>query len=355
MDEQMMEPSALDAFVQKSMSDTAGAMAILLAYIGDQTGIFRAMAAVGPAEPDRIAEHAGVDPRYLTEFLSACAAGGYVSYDPAEETFSLSPAQAWGLTREGEPGCMQGFFQAAVAQMITVDKAIEVLRSGAGRAWSEHHSCCFCGTDRFFRPGYVAYLVNEWLPALDGVVEKLTAGAKVVDIGCGRGASTVIMAQAFPNSHFLGIDFHGPSIEAAQAQAEAAGVTDRCRFEVRAAKQLIEGDFDLACIFDALHDMGDPVGAAVHIRSNLKSDGTFVIVEPLAGDSLVDNLHLLGQVYYSFSTLVCVPTSRAQEVGLGLGAQAGEARLTRVLNEAGFSQVRRAAETDSNMVLEARV
>lgn len=342
-------------FAGKVLGDIGGTFATLLAYMGDQTGVYRALRDHGPCTVAELAQHAGVDERYLREWLSAQAAGGYVMYDAANERFSMTPEQAIVLAQEGHPACMQGFFQMIVSQFATHETAIEVFRSGAGRPWGEHHQCCFRGTDRFFRPGYAAHLVNEWLPALDGIVPKLQAGARVADVGCGYGSSTILMAQAYPQSKFFGFDFHGPSIETAIEHAVVAKVDGNTRFATATAKSVGEKDFDLICIFDALHDMGDPVGAARHLRSCLKPDGIFMIVEPLAGDSLPENLHLLGQVFYSGSTLVCTPASKAQEVGLALGAQAGQKRLTAVLNEAGFKRVRRVAQTETNMVLEARI
>lgn len=348
------DQAKFEALQGKVLTDVGGAIGLLMAFIGDQSGVYSALEALGPCTPEALAEKAGVDPRYLVEWLSANAAAGYVDYDEGSETFSISPEQAAIFAHDGEPTCMQGFFQAVVAQYTTHETAVETFKSGAGRPWSEHHPCCFCGTDRFFRPGYVMNLVENWIPALDGVEAKLKAGAKVADIGCGLGSSSILMAQSFPNSTVYGFDFHEPSIETARQNAREAGLTN-VHFEVVAAKEFPGNDYDLVCIFDALHDMGDPVGAASHIKGALKAGGTFMTVEPMAGDKLSDNLHMLGSVYYGFSTMVCVPTSRAQEVGLQLGAQAGEKRLTEVLNKAGFSQVRRATETATNMVLEARV
>ena len=343
----------LQEFAGKAASDAAAALGVLLAYMGDQTGIYRAMRAMGRCRVPVLAEAANVDERYLLEWLSAQAAAGYVTYHGEDETFSLSPEQALVLAEEGHPANLQGFFQCAVAQFATHDKAVETLRSGAGRPWGEHHSCTFCGTDRFFRPGYIANLLDAWLPALDGVVAKLTQGARVADVGCGHGSSTVLMAQAFPNSTFHGLDFHAPSIEAARSKAAAAGVSSNTQFTVAGAADYRENDFDLVCMFDALHDMGDPVGVARHIKESLKVDGTLMLVEPLAGDSLAENLNLLGQMFYSASTLICTPAARSQGP-VTLGAQAGEKRLTQILSEAGFTRVRRAAETATNMVLEAR-
>ena len=352
---QEVDLAKLEAFAGKVMGDIGGSMALLLAFLGDQTGVYRGLRDTGRCTCAKLADVAGVDERYLREWLSGQAAAGYVTFHAEDDTFSLSLEQAIVLAQEGHPACTQGLVQQLVSQFTTHEQAIHVFRSGVGRAWGDHHSCCFCGTDRFFRPGYAANLVDSWLPALGGVKEKLSIGAKVADIGCGHGSSTVLMAAAFPNSTFYGFDFHQPSIEAAQEKATEAEVTENTQFETVSAKDYSEKGFDLVCIFDALHDMGDPVGAARHIRESLAPDGTLMLVEPLAGDHLADNLNLVGQIFYSASTLVCTPASRSQEVGLALGAQAGQKRLTEVLKEAGFTRIRRATETATNMVLEVRV
>ncbi len=341
----------IEELAGKIMGDVAGAMAMFMAYLGDQAGVFDAMDGEGPMTLDRLADKTGLNPKYLHQWLGSVSAAGYVDFDPDAETFELTAEQALLLAREGQPMCMQGFFEVVVSQFATQDKAIATFTSGEGRPWSDHLPCCFCGTDRFFRPGYAAHLVDEWIPALDGVDDKLKAGAKVADIGCGHGSSTILMAQRYPNSQFVGIDFHPPSIEKARQHAAEAGVTN-IRFELAKAQDYSGDDFDFACIFDALHDMGDPVGAARHIRETLKEDGTFMLVEPMAGDTMAENMNPMGQIFYAASTVVCTPASLAQEVGLGLGAQAGQKRLTEVLTEAGFSTVRRAAETPTNMVLE---
>ena len=299
-----------------------------------------------------MAETTGLNARYLREWLSANAAFGYVDYDSANDSFSLNPEQAALFAHEGELTCMQGFFQAVVSQYETQETAVDVFKSGRGRPWGEHSACCFCGTDRFFRPGYAANLVDHWIPALRGVEAALQSGGKIGDIGCGHGSSSILMAESYPNSSVHGFDFHPPSVEIASTKAEAASLAN-VEFQVGSANEFPGENYDLICIFDALHDMGDPVGVARHIREALKPGGSFMLVEPMAGDSLEENLNLLSGIFYGFSTTICVPTSKAQDVGLALGAQAGEARLTEVLNEAGFTQVRRATETPTNMVLEA--
>ena len=289
----------------------------------------------------------------MRELLSSNAALGYVDYDAVDDTFSLSHEQAALFSHEGEPTCMQGFFQAVVSQYEAHETAVDVFKSGRGRPWGEHSYCCFCGVDRFFRPGYAANLVQNWIPALDGVEEKLKRGGKIADIGCGLGSSTILLAQSYPDATVYGFDYHEPSIEEARAKAKAEGLTN-VEFQVVAAKEYPGANYDFVCIFDALHDLGDPVGAATHIRKSLKPDGIFMIVEPIAADSLADNLNVLSAIFYGFSTTICLPTSKSQNVGLALGAQAGEKRLTEVLNEAGFDHVRRATETPTNMILEAR-
>jgi 2-polyprenyl-3-methyl-5-hydroxy-6-metoxy-1,4-benzoquinol methylase len=345
------DETKLNELIGTVIGDVAGAVSLFLAYMGDQTGVFAALDGAGRLTADELAAKTGLNRKYLHQWLGSVSAAGYVTLHAEDETFSLTPEQALVFTREGQPACMQGFVQAVVSQFEAHEKAVETFRSGKGRPWSDQTQCCFCGVDRFFRPGYAANLVSTWIPALQGVEEKLRAGAKVADIGCGHGSSTVLMAAAYPNSTFHGFDFHAPSIEEARAQAAAAGVTN-VTFEVAMAQDYPGEGYDFVCIFDALHDMGDPIGAARHIRSTLAPGGTFMLVEPLAGDTMAENMHPIGQIFYAFSTTVCTPASLAQPVGLGLGAQAGQKRLTAVLNEAGFTQVRRAAETSTNMVLE---
>ena len=348
-----IDQGKFEALMGKTLGDIGAAMSMLLAYVGDRLGFFRALRANGPGTSEEIAAAAGLDERYTREWLSGTAAAGYVDYDPQTRRFSLSPEAELIFAAEGDPRCLQGFFQAVKSAFDDEEKSTEAIRTGRGLGWGERSPCCFGGTDRFFRPGYAMNLIGSWIPALAGVEEKLRAGAKVADIGCGHGSSTLLMAEAFPQSEFVGFDFHAPSIEAAREKARASGATN-VRFEVAAAKDFPGSEYDFACIFDALHDMGDPVGAAAHVRAALKPGGSFMVVEPLAGDALEENLHLLGQIFYGFSTLACVPASKAQEVGLALGAQAGEKRLAQVLRDGGFTSVRRATQTDTNMVLEAR-
>jgi 2-polyprenyl-3-methyl-5-hydroxy-6-metoxy-1,4-benzoquinol methylase len=348
---QAIDEEKLNTLIGTVIGDVAGAMSLLLAYIGDQAGVFAALDGAGRLSLDKLAEKTGYNHKYLHQWLGSVCAAGYVTLHPENESFSLTPEQALVFTREGQPACMQGFIQAILSQFEAHEKAVATFRSGRGRPWSDQTACCFCGTDRFFRPAYAANLVESWIPSLDGVEARLRAGAKVADIGCGHGSSTVLMARAYPDSSFHGFDFHAPSIEEARAKARAAGVTN-VTFEVAKAQDYPGDGYDFACIFDALHDMGDPVGVARHIRDTLKPSGTFMLVEPLAGDTMSENMHPIGQIFYAFSTTVCTPASLAQEVGLGLGAQAGEKRLAEVLNEAGFTTVRRVSETPTNMVLE---
>ncbi|RIV75406.1 class I SAM-dependent methyltransferase [Pelagerythrobacter aerophilus] len=348
---EQIDMAKVEAMAGKVIGDVAGAMSLFMAYLGDRTGIFDALDGAGRVTVAELARKTGLNEKYLHEWLGSVSAAGYVTFHPDDETFSLPPEQALVFAREGQPACMQGFIQAIVSQYEEYEQSVEIFRSGKGKPWGEHTQCLFCGTDRFFRPGYQANLIDIWIPSLAGVEEKLKAGARVADIGCGHGSSTVLMAQAFPNSTICGIDYHAPSIEEARRKAEAAGVTN-IEFQVATAQDFAGNDFDFACIFDALHDMGDPVGAARHIRETLKKDGTFMLVEPMAGDTMAENMNPLGQIFYAFSTTVCTPNSLSQDVGLGLGAQAGQKRLTEVLEEAGFAKVRRAAETPTNMVLE---
>lgn len=348
------DPAKLDAFMGKLVGDMSAAMSGPLVIIGAKLGLYRALADAGPSTAVELAGRTGLTERYVREWLAGQAASGYVEYDPDGARFSLSPEQAMALADEDSPVYVASAFELIAAGYIDEPKVSEAFRSGAGVGWHEHHECLFRGTERFFRTSYRAHLLADWLPALDGVSAKLGTGAKVADIGCGHGASTIMMAQAYPNSSFVGYDYHARSIDRAREAATAAGACDNLRFEVATAKDVAERDFDLVACFDCLHDMGDPVGAARRVREMLKPDGTFMVVEPFANDALEDNINPVGRMYYAASTLICTPGSRAQEVGLALGAQAGEKRLTDVLEEAGFMRVRKAAETPFNMVLEAR-
>jgi 2-polyprenyl-3-methyl-5-hydroxy-6-metoxy-1,4-benzoquinol methylase len=349
----MLDNEKLDALGQKVLGDVAGAMGAFMAYIGDQTGVYRTLAATGRTTSDNLAQRAGVDQRYLREWLSSNAACGYVDYHAEDDTFSLSPEQAAIFAVDGTTRNMQAFIQGLVAQIGAHETAVEVFRSGRGRSWSEHSGCTFCSVERGFRAMYEENLIQNWIPALDGVEARLRDGAKVADIGCGHGISAILLARNFPRSVVHGFDFHEPSIAAARSHAADAG-TVNALFDVATAKDFPGQGYDLVCVFDALHDMGDPVGAALHIRETLAPGGTFMVIEPIAGDDLATNLTQLAGIYYGFSTTMCLPVSRSQEVGRCLGAQAGEKRLTEVLHEAGFTKVRRAISTDSNMVLEAR-
>jgi SAM-dependent methyltransferase len=341
----------LEPLLHMMVGDLGAAANAALVLVGDKVGLYRALAEHGPLDSQGLAGKTGTHERYVREWLSAMAASGYVDYDETAGTFSLTPEQAAVLADPDSPVNMTGGFYSLAAVFADEPKLTRAFQSGDGVGWGDHSECLFCGTERFFRPGYKAHLVDEWLPALDGVADKLAAGAKIADVGCGHGASTIIMADACPNSSFIGIDFHEPSIDHARDAANGQG---NLRFEVARAQDFAGADFDLVTVFDALHDMGDPVGAAAHIRKTLKPDGTLMLVEPLAGDTLKDNLNPVGRVYYAFSTNICVPASLNQPVGAALGAQAGEKRLTAVLKGAGFAHVRRAAETPFNMIIEAR-
>jgi ubiquinone/menaquinone biosynthesis C-methylase UbiE len=348
------DPDKLNAFMGKMVGDMGAAMSAALVVLGDHLGLYKALAAHGPANSLELAAATGLNERLLREWLAAQAAAEYVTYDPVSGRFSLSPEQAVVFAEEESPVFLAGGFELLSAIFKDEPKVAKAFRSGLGLGWHEHDVCLFRGTERFFRPGYNANLVANWIPALDGVAAKLEAGAEVADIGCGHGASTILLAQAFPKSRFHGFDYHGPSIERAGEAAAAAGVADRIVFETASAQDYPGEGFDLACIFDALHDMGDPVGAAAHIRRSLKPDGTWLLVEPFAHDDLAENLNPIGRMFYSASTMVCTPASQSQDVGLALGAQAGEARLRQIVEDAGFTRFRRATETPFNLVLEVR-
>jgi SAM-dependent methyltransferase len=351
---QAIDQAKLDEFMGRFVGDLGATMSAALVVIGDRLGLYRAMAEAGPITADELARVTGTDARYVREWLSNQAAGGYVTYEPAGELFSLTAEQSLALAQEGSPAFVPGAFQLATALIKDEEKIEHAFRDGHGVGWHEHHHDLFTGTERFFRPGYAANLTTSWIQALDGVEAKLRSGARVADIGCGHGASTILMAEAFPRSTFVGSDYHPASVEHARGAAAQAGLEDRVRFEVATAKAYPGDGYDFVTMFDCLHDMGDPVGAAAHVLETLAPDGTWMIVEPYAGDRLQDNLNPVGRVFYGASTLVCTPASRDQEVGLALGAQAGEARLREVVTEGGFTRFRRATETPFNLVLEAR-
>ncbi len=349
-----IDENKLNAFMGQFVQDLGAALSVATVMLGDQLGLYKAMADGAPCTPEELAQRTDTDPRYVREWLSSQAASGYVHYDADGETFTLEPEQALALAQEDSPAFIPGAFQLAAALIKDEPRIAQAFRSGDGVGWHEHDHDLFCGTERFFRPGYLANLLSSWIPALDGVQDKLRAGALVADVGCGHGASTVILAEAFPRSEFVGYDYHAESIEHARAAAERAGVADRVSFEVAHAKDFPGSGYDLVAMFDCLHDMGDPVGAARHVHHALAPDGSWMIVEPFAHDDLGENLNPVGRVFYSASTMVCTPASRDQEVGLALGAQAGEARLRDVVQQGGFSRFRRATETPFNLVLEAR-
>jgi SAM-dependent methyltransferase len=344
----------LHAFVFRAVEEVGATLNAALVVMGDRLGLYRGLAGAGGLTPAQLAERTGTAERYVREWLNAQAAGGYVAYDADSETYSLAPEQTVALTDADSPAFLPGFFQVALGSVSDSPRITEAARTGEGIGWHEHAHDVHEGCERFFRPGYNANLVTEWLPALDGVVDKLARGAKVADVGCGHGASTILMAQAFPNSTFVGSDYHDGSIATARSRGQQAGVDDRVQFQVAPAAAYEGAGYDLVTMFDCLHDMGDPIGAARHVRSTLAPDGTWMIVEPKAGDAVEDNLNPVGRVYYGFSTLLCTPASLSQEVGLALGAQAGEARIREVVTTAGFDHFRRAAETPFNLVFEAR-
>jgi 2-polyprenyl-3-methyl-5-hydroxy-6-metoxy-1,4-benzoquinol methylase len=353
IDQPAVDGEKLEQFVFRVVDEIGATVNAALVVMGDKLGLYRALAghALTPAE---LAERTGTSERYVREWLNAQASGGFVAYDAAGGRYSLEPEQAVALTDPGSPAYLPGFFQIAVGAVVDSSRITEAARTGAGVGWGDHVHDVHEGCERFFRTNYNAHLMAEWLPALDGVVEKLERGGRVADVGCGHGASTVLMAEAFPRSTFAGSDYHAGSIETARKRAAAAGVADRVTFAADPAAEYGGGPYDLVTMFDCLHDMGDPVGAARHVRSTLAEDGTWMIVEPNAGDRVEDNLNPIGRTFYGFSTLLCTPASLSQDVGLALGAQAGEARIREVVEEAGFTRFRRAAETPFNLVFEAR-
>jgi 2-polyprenyl-3-methyl-5-hydroxy-6-metoxy-1,4-benzoquinol methylase len=341
-------------FVFRAVDEVGATLNTALVVMGDKLGLYRALAGTGGLAPSDLAQRTGTAERYVREWLNAQAAGGYVTYDPDSGRYALPPEQTVAFTDSDSPAYLPGFFQIALGSVIDSPRIVEASRSGDGVGWHEHVHDVHEGCERFFRPGYNAHLVSEWLPALEGAVEKLQRGAVVADIGCGHGSSTILMAQAFPQSTFVGWDYHDGSIETARQRAQEAGVADRVSFNTGSAAAYSDTGNDLVTMFDCLHDMGDPVGAARHVRETLKPDGTWMIVEPNAGDRVEENFTPVGRAFYAFSTLLCTPASLSQEVGLALGAQAGEARIRDVVEAGGFTRFRRAAETPFNLVFEAR-
>jgi SAM-dependent methyltransferase len=348
-----LDMAKLEAFVFKAVDEVGATLNTALVVMGDRLGLYKALAGAGPLTPSELADRTGTAERYVREWLNQQAAGGYVEYDPESGRYTLPPEQALALTDSESPAYLPGFFQIALGSVIDSPRITEAAESGEGVGWHQHNHDVYEGCERFFRPGYNANLIPAWLPALDGVVAKLEQGASVADVGCGHGSSTILMAQAYPNSTFFGSDYHEGSIETAQERAKEAAV-DNVRFEVAPAAGFSGGDYDLVTMFDCLHDMGDPAGAARHVRDAVAKDGTWLVVEPRAGDRVEENLNPVGRAYYGFSTLLCTPASLSQEVGLALGAQAGEARIRDVVTSGGFTRFRRAAETPFNLVFEAR-
>jgi 2-polyprenyl-3-methyl-5-hydroxy-6-metoxy-1,4-benzoquinol methylase len=346
-------PAGLEQFMGKMLGDMGAAMSGALVVLGDRLGLYRTLAQSGPMTASELAERTGTSERYIKEWLAAQAAAGYVNYLPAKHQYLMSDEQKMVFADENSPACMVGAYEVVTAAYHDVPKLEEAFHTGKGVGWHEHHPCLFKGTERFFRPGYVANLVSSWLPALTGVVDKLNKGAKAADVGCGHGASTILMAKAFPKSQFVGFDYHAASIDSAKKAAKEAGVAN-CQFEIADSRKYPGTGYDLVAFFDCLHDMGDPVGAAKHVKQTLAADGTWLIVEPFAQDTMEANMNPVGRIFYAASTMFCVPASLSQDVGLGLGAQAGEAKLKEVVTAGGFTKFRRATETPFNLILEAK-
>jgi 2-polyprenyl-3-methyl-5-hydroxy-6-metoxy-1,4-benzoquinol methylase len=348
-----VDDAKLEDFLGKMINDMGAAASAALVLLGDNLGLYKSLAVDGPLDSAELAQRTGTTERYIREWLAAQAASGYVQHDSATGKFFMTAEQGAVFADEDSPAFLAGGFYGIASMFLDQSKITDAFRTGEGVAWHEHSECLFCGTEKFFRPGYMANLTSEWIPALDGVREKLERGATVADVGCGHGVSTTVMAKAFPNSRFIGFDYHEPSITRAKEVAKEAGV-DNVTFEVAAAKTYPGKNYDMVAFFDCLHDMGDPVGAAAHVLQSMQTDGTWMIVEPFAHDELQRNLNPIGRLYYCFSTMICTPASISQEVGLALGAQAGEKRLREVVESGGFTRFRRATETPFNLVLEAR-
>ena len=349
-----VDPETLMTFVFKAVEEVGAVLNGALVVMGDRLGYYRSLADCGPSTPAELAERTSTDQHYAREWLNAQAAGSFVAYDASTGRYELPPEHAVALTDETSPAFVGGLFQIAHGTVCDADRIVDAARTGDGVGWGDHHADVHVGCERFFAPTYHAHLVADWLPALDGVVDKLSKGASVADVGCGHGASTILMAQAFPVSRFRGTDYHSGSIATARARADRSGLTSHIEFETAEADAFTGGPYDLVTTFDALHDMGDPVGAARHVRDVIAEDGTWMIVEPIAGDHVEDNLNPVGRTYYGFSTLLCTPSSLAQPVGLALGTQAGPARIRDVVSTAAFTRFRVAAQTPFNNVFEVR-
>jgi 2-polyprenyl-3-methyl-5-hydroxy-6-metoxy-1,4-benzoquinol methylase len=349
-----LDPDRLMSFVFRAVDEVGATLNTALVVMGDKLGLYRALAGAGALTSTELADRTGTAERYIREWLNAQAAGGFVEYDSETGRYTLPPEQTVALTDESSPAYLPGFFQLAFGSVLDSPRITDAVRTGEGIGWHDHVHDVHDGCERFFRPGYNAHLISEWLPALDGVTARLEQGARVADVGCGHGASTVLMAEAFPASTFTGFDYHEASVTTARQRAHDAGVADRAAFEMAPSTTYPGREYDLVTMFDCLHDMGDPVGAARHVRESLADDGTWMIVEPAAGDRVEENLHPVGRAYYAFSTMLCTPSSLSQDVGMALGAQAGEARIRQVVTNAGFTRFRRVAETPFNIVYEAQ-
>ena len=348
-----LNETKLHDFMGKMVGDMGAAVGTALVVIGDRLGLYKTLAALGPLTSQQLADQTGTAERYVREWLAAQAASGYIEHHSETNQFSMTPEQAAVFADENSPAYVCGGFYSIASIIVDEPKVTDAFQTGHGIAWGDRHACLFCGVAKFFRPGYRVHLISSWIPSLNGVKEKLEGGAKVADVGCGHGHSTLIMAEAFPNTQFVGFDIHAPSIEEAERMSKEMGLTN-VRFEVASAKTYPGNQYDLVTFFDCLHDMGDPQGAAAHVKKSLDNDGTWLIVEPFAHDNLEDNLNPIGRVYYGFSTTVCTPASLSQEVGTALGTQAGETRIKEVVTAGGFTHFRRATETPLNLILEAK-